>query len=224
MRFAQAGGRFRSRHIEIAQSDGFHVFDRTEMNLCVQLRLTVGIDRPRRAVFANGRGIGYFAVHCGGAGKDDVLDGPLRQRVEENFRLVAVVREVFFRLFYGLADLDKGREMDGRQGSDFVADGADKSGVADVALPEGARPARRPQMAVDQIVDDDRRKAGQLQDMTDVTADIAGAAGDKNDAGIRPHIRLHWPSRHRSKSAGCSGFPWQRKTTRPPLVRAARAR
>jgi hypothetical protein len=52
--------------------------------------------------------------------------------------------------------------MDRRHWFEFVADCTNEGGIADITLPERAGFPRRPQIAVDETVDNDRAISGTL--------------------------------------------------------------
>ena len=93
--------------------------------------------------------------------------------------LGGIVVHIALGLAHQFADLDVARHVNDRARLVAGKDLVEARGIADVAALERA-PAHRPLVSLLQRVVADRRQARIGQRLADVTADIAGAAGDQD--------------------------------------------
>ena len=145
-------------------------------------RLGFGIGADRRDAMGLRQQVGLRqAVDRAGAGKHQGFDAVAQRGFDQGVRLGRVVVQIALGLVHQFAHLDVAREMDHRGRAMAAEHVVETHCIADVAALERS-PTHGPVVAFLQRIEADRLVARFGQRLADVAADIAGAAGDQDDA------------------------------------------
>ena len=172
----------RPRRVEIAEGrvlEAMDVMIPAEDLFKHQLGLAVGVDGNGRLRLLDGDVLRH-AVCRRRAGEHDLADAVFRAGLRQIHGVGDVVAEVFARQFHGFADFDEGREMDDALRLEITNGVVDRGKVLQIPLDEFRPWVDRLPMTVQQRVEDADFMAAFEKVFRCATADVAGAAGNKN--------------------------------------------